>query len=403
MKRIPYLKILLPTTALAVALGLGVMATGATESPADTPATAAAPSAIPVDVTVMKAAPVRLWTEFSARLQAVDAVDLRPQVDGAIVEVRFTDGERVKKGDVLFVIDPRPYEAAVTQATAELAAARDRHRLAGKELERAKSLIKTSAISERVLDERTNAYAVSKSDVDAAGARLARTRIDLDHAFVKAPIAGRVSRAEITIGNLVQAGSNAPTLTTIVSDREIYADFEVDEKTYVAFVRRSAKNVEAERGIPVRLEVGGLDGIEIEGHIHTFDNRLDPATGTIRARALFSNEQATLLPGMFARVKLGSATAQSALMLTDKAILTDQDRKFVYVMDADGKAAYRQISVGATVEGRRVVTTGLAPGDRVITSSLMMLRPGAPVMTKAAAAKAAATGTPAPKNEAAAH
>jgi multidrug efflux system membrane fusion protein len=402
MKRIPHFKTLLATTALAAALGIGIFVSVSTEPKADNPAAAAMPSAIPVEVTVMKAAPIRLWTGFSARLQAVDAVDLRPQVDGAIVEVRFTDGQRVAKGDILFVIDPRPYQAAVSQATAELSAARDRYRLAGKELERAKSLIKTSAISESVLDARINTFAVSKSDVEAAEARLARARVDLDHAFVKAPITGRVSRAEITLGNLVQAGTNAPTLATIVSDREIYADFEVDEKTYVEFVRRSARNVEAERGIPVRLQVGGPEGVEVEGHIHTFDNRLDPATGTIRARALFSNEQGALLPGMFARVQLGSATAESALMLSDKAILTDQDRKFVYVMDGEGKAAYRQVSIGAALEGRRVVTSGLSAGDRVITSSLLMLRPSMPVITKAEAAKAAA-GNSAPKNKAAAH
>lgn len=403
MKRIPHFKTLLATTAFAAALGIGIFISGSSEPRADNPAAAAVPSAIPVDVTVMKAVPVRLWTEFSARLQAVDAVDLRPQVDGAIVEVRFTDGQRVAKGDVLFVIDPRPYQAAVSQATAELSAARDRYRLAGKELERARSLIKTSAISESVLDARINTFAVSKSDVEAADARLARAKVDLDHAFVKAPIAGRVSRAEITLGNLVQSGSNAPTLTTIVSDRDIYADFEVDEKTYLEFVHRSARDVEAERSIPVRLRVGGADGMEVEGHIHTFDNRLDPATGTIRARALFSNEKGALLPGMFARVRLGSATAESAMMLSDTAILTDQDRKFVYVMDAEGKAAYRQVSIGAAVEGRRVVTSGLSAGDRVITSSLLMLRPSMPVITKAEAAKAAAVGGATPKSEAAAH
>jgi multidrug efflux system membrane fusion protein len=330
----------------------------------------------------MEPQPFRAWSEFSARLKAVDAADLRPQVSGAIVELRFRDGERVKKGDILFVIDPRPYRAAVEQASAELAAARDRHRHAEKELRRARSLIRSDTISERVLDERANAFAVAKSEVDAAEARLARARIDLDHAFVKAPISGRVSRAEITVGNLVQAGAGAPILTSIVSDAEIYADFEVDERTYFEFVRATAKNVEAERNIPVRLEVGGRNGAEVEGHIHTFDNRIDAATGTIRARALLSNDSGALLPGMFARVKLGSATPRQALMLTDKAILTDQDRKFVYVIDAGGKAAYRQVTVGAAVAGKRIVTSGLAEGDRVITSNLMILRPNTPVAPK---------------------
>ncbi len=388
MKRTTQIKTLLATTAVAAVLGIGVFASGVTETTAGNQAVAAVPRAVPVDVAVMQPAPVRLWNTFSARLRAVDAVDLRPQVSGAIVEIRFKDGQRVKRGDVLFVIDPRPYQAAVMQSKAELAAARERYRLAGKELKRARSLITTSAIAQRVLDERANTDAVSKSEVEAAEARLARAQVDLDHAFVKAPISGRVSRAEITLGNLVQAGPGAPLLTSIVSDSDIYADFEVDEHTYLRFVRSRAKNVEAERAIPVRLEVGGADGMEVQGHIHTFDNRIDSTTGTIRARALFANELGALLPGMFARVKLGTATAERTLMLTDKAILTDQDRKFVYVVGHDGKVAYRQVTVGAAVAGRRVVTSGLAAGDRVIVSNLMMLRPNMPVAPRVRAASA---------------
>jgi multidrug efflux system membrane fusion protein len=390
------IKTVLATAAAAGALGIGiVVASGALESAADGPAIASTPSAMPVEVAVMESRPVRLWAGFSARLQAVDEVDLRPQVSGAIVEVRFRDGARVRKGDVLFVIDPRPYRAAVAEAKSELAAARERHAHAGKELRRARSLIKSSTISERVLDERENTFSVSRNDVEAAEARLARARVDLDHAYVKAPISGRVSRAEMTVGNLVQAGANAPLLTSIVSDREIYADFEVDEQTYLRFVHTGARGLEAERRIPVVLEVGGKDGIEVEGHIHTFDNRIDPATGTIRARALFSNGSATLLPGMFVRVRLGSPAREQAVMLTERAILTDQDRKFVYVVDGDGKAAYRQVTIGAAVAGNRVITSGLAEGDRVITSHLLAIRPGIPVAAKGAQTGAAAQDSPA--------
>lgn len=384
MNRATTVKALLASLVAAAALVTGVLASGGSE-PAGDAAVPEPARALPVDVERVEAKPVRLWSEFPARLQAVDEVDLRPQVSGAIVAVRFADGQRVDKGDVLFVIDPRPYQAAVTEAAAELAAARERHALASKDLERARSLIKTSAISERVLDERANAVAVSKSEIDAAAARLKRAEVDLDHAFVKAPISGRVSRAEITLGNLVQAGTGAPLLTSIVSDEEIYADFEVDERTYLRFVRAGADSREAERGIPVKLEV---DGIAVDGYIHTFDNRIDAATGTIRARALFARASATLLPGMFARVALGTPRPEPAVLVNERAILTDQDRKFVYVVGADGKAAYRQVTLGATIEGKRVIASGLEEGERVITSNLMLVRPHTPVAPKGAAAAA---------------
>ena len=389
MTRPTLFKSLLVSVATIAAVGTGAVVWG--EAKTTEPAAAvAAPQAMPVDITVVKRVPIRVWSTFSARLQAVEQVDLRPQVSGAITEVRFRDGQRVQKGETLFVIEPGPYEAAVNEATATLAAARDRHAHAEKEHRRAQSLIGKGAIPERVLDERANTATVTKSEVTAAEARLRRARIDLDHAFVKAPITGRVSRAEITVGNLVQAGPNAPLLTSIVSDEEIYADFEVDERTYLQFVQAGAKTLEAEQRIPVRLAVGGDAGIEVEGYIHTFDNRIDPATGTIRARALFARTSPVLLPGMFARVRLGTASLEPTVVLPESAILTDQDRKFVYVVDAGGRAAYRQVALGASVEGKRVIASGLAEGDRVITSSLMMMRPGVPVAAKAAAGNATA-------------
>lgn len=371
-------------TALAAgALIVGALVLGGSDTASGDPARASVPAAMPVEVIVVESKPIRLWTEFSARLHAVDEVDLRPQVSGEIVEVRFKDGERVKKGDVLFVIDPRPYRAVVQEASAELASARERHAHAGKELERARSLITTSAISERVLDERANAFAVTKSEIEAAEARLARARVDLGHAYVKAPISGRVSRAEITAGNLVQAGADAPLLTSIVSDDRIYADFEVDEQTYLRFVHAGARGLEAERQIPVRLEVGDENKTKIEGRIHSFDNRINPATGTIRARALFANSAGILLPGMFVRVGLGSPELKPAIVLTERAILTDQDRKFVYVIDSAGMASYRQVAIGPAVGEGRVITGGLNVGDRVITSNLMVMRPHTPVTPKA--------------------
>lgn len=382
MNRKSHAKTLFRTTSLAAVIGAGALSLWtiqATPETEDQVATAEPPT---VEIAVIERTPVRLWAEFSARLHAVDEVRLRPQVSGSIVDVRFTDGQRVAKGEILFVIDPRPYRAAVAHAEADLAAAEERHRLAGKELLRARTLSESSLISESILDERANDVSVLENEITAARARLEDARIDLDHAFVKAPMAGRVSRAETTLGNLVQAGSDAPLLTTIVADDAVYADFEVDEDTYLRLVRSSARTLEQERAVPVRLRIGGEDGILVEGNIHTFDNRIDPSSGTMRARARFSNESGILLPGMFARVELGSSEEHSEVLLSETAILTDQDRKFVYVLGDDGKTAYRPVVLGASIGGQRVIESGLQTGDRVITSGLMAMRPAMEVRPK---------------------
>lgn len=374
------------TAIAALALGGGIAAAalfvGGARTGAEGPAAAPAPLAMPVDTVAVRAEPVRLWVTYSARLEAVEEAEIRPQVSGEIVELRFKDGQRVAKGDVLFVIDPRPYKAAVAAAKADVAAARDRHVYARKELKRAQSLVKTNAVSKRVLDERANAFAVARSEVDGAGARLARAEIDLGHAYVKAPIAGRASRAEITVGNLVTAGPASPLLTTIVSDGALYADFDVDEGTYLRFVRQGARDLAAEQRIPVRLNAGGAGGIEAQGHIHSFDNRIDRRTGTIRARALFTDPRPGLVPGMYVQVQMGSPAARERILLTERAILTDQDRKFVYVVGEGNKAAYREVRLGAQLGSRRVIEDGLQSGERVITSNLLVLQPNAPVAPK---------------------
>jgi len=362
-------------TALVLGVGAGGFGILSDRATAEARPAPAEPAALPVAVAVMEENPVRLWSDFSARLQAVDEVTLRPEVSGRITEVRFEDGAAVAAGEVLFVIDPRPYQAAVALAEADLAAARERSTLASKELKRAKALGETKAISKRLIDESQSAYGVALSEVKAAEARLAQARLDLDHAHIKAPIGGRVGRAELTAGNLVQAGPNAPVLTTIVSSSGIYADFEVDETTYLTQVHGVAKNVAAERHIPVRLRVNGVASQELEGRIHTFDNRIDSTTGTIRARALFDNAAGTLLPGMFAQVLLGSATEQKAILVPERAIQSDQNRKFVYVVGEDSRAAYREVGLGASVGDHRVVTSGLRVGDGVIMGNTLAVRP----------------------------
>ena len=339
-------------------------------------APAPAPMAVPVAVETVATTPLRLWTEFSGRLSAVDSVELRPQVSGTITEIRFTDGDVVRAGEVLVVIDPRPFEAAAAEAKAELAMARHTLDLAKKQRARAESLVDNGHVSKSVLDERINDHTVALSQVESAAAKLEQAEIDLDHAYVKAPIDGRLSRAEITLGNLVEAGPEAPVLTTIVSTGTIYADFDVDERAYLRHAQAVASHGDTLTTLPVRLTIDAGAPRTYHGRIHSFDNQVDPATGTIRARAIFANQDGSLLPGLFAQVSLGGPAIEDVILVGAQSIGTDQDRKFVYLLDEADRVTYREVSLGASVEGERVITAGLAPGERVVVGALMKVRPG---------------------------
>lgn len=327
---------------------------------------------MPATVTIVKRQLLRLWTSYSGRMVAVDYAEIRPEVNGRIEEIKFDDGDLVRKGDVLFVIDPDPYEAAFSEANAALSVAESHYDLAKKDLKRAEELIKTEAISQRVLDERQNAAKIAENSLNAAEAFLEKTLIDLDRAYVKAPISGRVSRAEITVGNLVQTGPNAPVLTRIVSHEGIYADFEVDEQTYLNNVRRYIGNSLEAGSVPVEIS---LNDKVYKGYIKSFDNHINVSTGTIRARARFENKDGLLLPGMFVTVKLGTPKREDVIVLTEQAIGTDQDRKFVYVVDNDNKVTYRVVTLGASVNGSRIITSGLVPGEKVIIEGIMKVMP----------------------------
>lgn len=342
--------------------------------------------AMPVVTESLKSEAVQIWKQYSARLEAVGFAEIRPQVSGIITEVQFEDGHLVEKDDILFVIDPRPYQANVAQAEADLNAAKNQSSLTWKELKRAKELIKTNAISKRILDERSSAHSVASAAIKSAEARVERTKIDLDYAYVKAPITGRASRVEIKEGNLVQAGPGAPVLTSIVSTDRIYADFEVDEQSYLKYIRSAANSRSEESKVPVKLILGN-DGREYEGFIHSFDNRIDVTSGTIRARALFVNEDGALLPGMFATVKMGTPSKQNQIIINEKAIGTDQNRKFVYVVNDKNIVEYREVKIGESIKGQRVILDGLSDGDLVITEGIIHIRPGMPVDPKPQQAK----------------
>ncbi|HEY3638451.1 MAG TPA: efflux RND transporter periplasmic adaptor subunit [Rhizomicrobium sp.] len=345
---------------------------GSTQAPA-------APAAVAVGVMTVHAKPVRVWSEFSGRMTAVDSADVRPEVNGRITEVRFRNGQTVKTGDILFVIDPRPYEAAIAKAEADLATARSNASFAHSDLARAQALIGAQAISRAYYDQRVNAQGVADASIKGAEAELATAKVDLDHAYVKAPIGGRVSRAELTVGNVVQSGVNAPLLTSIVSNDGIYADFDVDEQTYLQTVRAHATTAAREQQIPVDLTIPGDTGHSYQGTIESFDNRISTGTGTIRARARFANADGTLVPGMFVSVKLANARDSNAILVPEAALGSDQSKRYVFVVDATNHATYRAVALGDEVGGERVVTSGLHDGDRVIVSGLQKIQPGAQV------------------------
>jgi len=335
---------------------------------------AAKPQAMPVDIAIIEEQAIRRWKNYSGHLTAVDYVEIRPQVTGLITEIRFEDGQLVTKADILYVIDPRTHKAAVAKSKADLIVARNRFTLANKEYKRSKGLIKTKVISQRIFDERLNEKLVAESTVKSAEAQLLDAEINLSHAYITAPVSGRVSRAEITVGNLVSAGPNAPLLTTIVSSKTIYADFEVDEQTYLHYLQTVSSNKMVSDKFPVELRLQ-TDGQVYKGKIHSFDNKIDSTSGTIRARAIFDNPQAKLLPGMYASLKIGSPTEEKTILISERAIGTDQNRKFVYVVNEQNKTTYKEVHLGDSIDGDRIVRSGLVSGDKVIIKGLMRIRP----------------------------
>jgi membrane fusion protein, multidrug efflux system len=317
------------------------------------------------------------WDDFTGRISAVESVDLRPRVSGYIERVAFEEGQDVQRGDLLFVIDPRPYQAALAQAEAQLEAARSGARLARAQDDRAQSLIEAKVISREEFEARRAASAQGDAGVRAAEAAVATARLNLQFTQVRAPIAGRVGRALVTEGNLAQA--DATLLASLVSIDPVYVDFESDEQT---FLRHGAKAREG--GNAVKVGLANEAGYPHAGKLDFVDNRVDPRTGTIRARAVLPNPDRVFTPGLFARVQLEGSQAFPALLVDDKAVLTDQDRKYVYVVGADKLAARRDVTLGRMAEGLRVVTAGLKPGDRVVVDGVQKIFfPGMPVKATA--------------------
>lgn len=367
---------------------LGILAAAVLAACGSEAAPSAAMPAPQVSVATVLSEPVQRWDEFTGRVSAVDSVELRPRVSGYVQRVAFVEGQDVRKGELLYVIDPRPYRAALDQAQAQLERARSEASLAAAQNARARTLIEAKAISREDFEARTAASRQGNAAVRAAEAAVAAARLDLQFTEVRSPIDGRAGRVLVTTGNLAQA--DATLLTTVVSQDPVYVDFEADERAWLRYGQQAGVGAQAIAHNPVQVGLVSEDGYPHAGTVASVDNQVDPGTGTIRARARVPNRDGVLMPGLFARVRLaGTGTAQ-ALLVDDKAVLTDQDRKYLYVLGAGNTAQRRDVTLGPVVNGLRVVDSGLKPGDKVIVNGLQkVFMPGMPVAPKVVAMRAA--------------
>jgi multidrug efflux system membrane fusion protein len=339
------------------------------------PAEGGAPPAMPVSVAEVIARPVAEEREFSGMVEAIDRAEIRPRVSGTVDSVRFKAGTLVKKGDVLFVIDPRPYQAELNRLDAAVASSRVKMELAQSELARSKRLLDDNAIAQRDYDERAANAKQLEAGSRADLAAVATSRLNLEWTAVRAPFDGRVGKAEVTVGNLV---NGTQVLTTLVSATPVYVSFNGDESTYL----RIGKLVRGNPGaLKVDIGLANEQGFPHSGRLEFVDNQIDPQAGSVRMRAVVDNKDGLLTPGLFAKVKLGADTSNGAdsALVAERAIGTDQNRKFVYVVAAGNKTEYRPVQLGSTVGELRVIKSGLKAGERVVVDGLQRVRPGAAV------------------------
>jgi len=324
---------------------------------------------VQVDVAPVLVKRIRHWDEFNGRISAVESVEIRSRVTGYVTRVAYKEGDEVRRGDLLFVIDPRPYQAALNSATAQLERARATARLAKARDERARKLLPSSAVSQDEADARHATHAQSEADVLNAEAAVDIAQLNLEFTEVRAPIDGRAGRALLTVGNL--AAADQTLLTTMVSQDPVYVDFDPDEQSYLRY------GAEARRGhsntLTVRVALADEEGFAHMGTVNFLDNQVNPATGSIRMRAKLRNRDRAFTPGLYARVQVSSDNEAEAVLIDDKAVLTDQDRKYVYVLGADGTAQRKDIQLGRKSDGLRVIESGLMPGDNIIIGGLQRI------------------------------
>lgn len=351
-------------------------------SDANTAPASTATEAVPVQVETVAEQEVIDWDTFTGRFEAIDSVRLRPRVSGYIDAVTFVEGKEVRKGDILFVIDQRPYRVRLQQAQAELASARAQSELAKTELVRTQKLLAMRAVSQEEYDRRASQHSQYLAALQAAQAAVDTAALDLEYTEVAAPIDGRVSRAEVTVGNYVSAGETV--LTSVMSLDPVYVVFESDEQTFLrhnARVRQSGLAVR-DADTPVRLGFSGDQGFPHAATMNFIDNALNPETGTIRMRAKVANPDQLFTPGMLARVRLQGGDSYSAPVIDERAISTDQDRKYVLVVNDEEVVEYRAVELGGSHGDGRVVRKGLSAGERIIVAGLQRVRPGTPVQAQ---------------------
>jgi RND family efflux transporter MFP subunit len=324
------------------------------------------------------------WDEYTARLDAVDSVEVRPRVSGYLQSVHFQDGALVHKCDLLFQIDPRPYEATLRRAEAEVQTAKSRLTLAQKNFARAADLLASHAISQEEADIRQSNLRQAEAAVDEAQAVVDAARLDVEFTHVTAPVSGRVSRKIVTEGNLISGGvgTQGTLLTTIVSLDPIYAYFDADEGAllkYNRLARLGQRPSSRDYKNPVRVALADEEGFPHQGTMDFVDNQVDRGTGTIVGRAVLPNPDLSLIPGLFARLQLPGSGEYRAILVPDDAIASDQSQKLVWVVDGENKAQYRAVKIGPLIDGLRVVREGVSDEDWVVVAGLQRVRPGQPV------------------------
>ncbi|MCI0630814.1 MAG: efflux RND transporter periplasmic adaptor subunit [Phycisphaerales bacterium] len=346
----------------------------------------AAPPAPAVDVAQPVVREVTEWDEYTGRLAAIDTVEVRPRVSGYLESVHFKEGQVVKKGDLLFVIDPRPFQAVLAAAEADVAGAQTRLELARNDAQRSENLVKTGAVSAEDFDRRSKAAVEAQASLDGAKARLDQARLDVEFTEVRAPIDGRTSNYAVTIGNLVSGGASgsgqSTLLTTIVSLNPIHCYIDASEQAYLRYTRLAASGSRpSSRDVanPVHVALADEADFRHEGSMDFVDNRIDPFTGTIRGRAVLDNSNGLLVPGLFVRLRLLGETRPGAVLVPDEAIGTDQSNRVVYVVDDQNIVALRTVVPGRLIDGLRVIRSGLDGSERVVVRGLQRVRPGAAV------------------------
>jgi RND family efflux transporter MFP subunit len=324
------------------------------------------------------------WDEFTGRLAAIDTVEVRPRVSGYLESVHFREGQIVTKGDLLFVIDPRPFRAVLAAAEADVAGAQSRLELARNDLQRSENLVRTGAVSAEDFDRRSKAAVEAQASLDSAKARLDQAKLDVEFTEVRAPINGRTSNYAVTVGNLVSGGaaSQATLLTTIVSLDPIHCYIDASEQEYLKYTRLAesgSRPSSRDKPNPVRIALIDENDFRHEGAMDFVDNRIDPFTGTMRGRAVLNNPEGTLVPGLFVRLRLIGETKAGAVLIPDNAIGTDQANRIVYVVDEKNTVTLRTVKLGRLIDGLRVISSGLNGEERVVVSGLQRARPGATV------------------------